>query len=378
MSGTAVPQLMSLPTAIPGSFIDRDRVIEVYIRGRDYQIYRKTYSNGAWDSAFQLVTSDPVLDIVPVKSTLDLLELIVRTSAYEVVPLIGSLPSSAGPGATYQFTLPSAWAKGNYATSSVEVVPANDTVAFAFIVGFDGILYHSMWQNASTVSGTIADDWSDWLWFGTDDNATTDWYNYTPTATVSWTYQNDQWQPFWDVFGVRRIDNAVWQRTFRDGYWSPAFVSRGGFCTGRPVVVNVGNGPVFDMLVFVRGGDSRLWYLPFDWATGWSEFKSLGELTFVGEPMVLHNINETQIEVFVCGAADDGIWHRYLNITSGQWSNSWEPLGGDFDSSPKAISTTLGRIDIFAVGREGQMMWKSRNEDSLQWAESWEDLGIAP
>jgi hypothetical protein len=62
-----------------------------------------------------------------------------------------------------------------------------------------------------------------------------------------------------------------------------------------------------------------------------------------------------RLDVFVTGAGDSNLWHKYWQ---NGWGN-WEPLGGILTSSPAAVSWGNGRIDIFARGNEGHTwhMW---------------------
>jgi hypothetical protein len=370
MSGTAVPQVRSLPTAFPASFGVKDGSLTVFIRGSDSQTYQKSYSNSSWTADFDLVLANPFLDI----SSADFpeCELLVRTAEYEVVPLVES-PSSSSQ-APFSFTLADGW-PGGYATSGVETISQNETLASAYMIGFDGILYSSIWSSSQSTQNTIADGWTTWSWFGMDDNATADWYNYTPSAAIVYDDTTSPPDPWWYVFGVRKYDNGVWYRCFHDGKWSPAYATLGGPCMGRPVVVVYSQTPrAFDLALFVRGGDGRIWYVLYKLGVVWSEWKRLGDFVTVGESTAL--AVGDRVEVFARSSLDQEIWYTSLNGASGDWDRPWACLeGASSESSPKAINTISSRIDVFLVGEQGQLWWTRRSEDTQQWVGTWQSLG---
>jgi hypothetical protein len=72
---------------------------------------------------------------------------------------------------------------------------------------------------------------------------------------------------------------------------------------------------------------------------------------------------------------NNGMFHRAFN--GGNWEDThWEPMGdATFTSAPAAVSFSLNRLDVFAVGNNARMFHNAWN--GMAWTD-WDDLGGGP
>lgn len=105
--------------------------------------------------------------------------------------------------------------------------------------------------------------------------------------------------------------------------------------------------------VFVRGGDTNLWYRQWDGAsaTGWQSLS--GPITWNPHPVVL---DVGRIIVFARGT-NNQVWYRELS--SGVWG-AWTSLGGVITSSPVAVSWDPNHVAVFARGQANDLWYRQR------------------
>ena len=250
--------------------------------------------------------------------------------------------------------------------SGPEVSSSSPNSFDVFQYGWDGILYAVPWREASSSSILTRGNWS---WLGQYDGLTHDWFNFTPSVISPDVGR-------YDFFGVRSSDNALYHRAFDEGAgWGVDFEKLGGYCTSRPAAVSVSSNRLD---VFVRGGDARVWHTSYDAGNtkGWSQFEPLGNITILGEPHAIRYLGNG-ISVFVCSQTDNAVWHA---VYDGKSWTEWVSLGGDFAAPPKAVSKDPGQLDVFAIGRTGELMWRNWDNDRGTWQPpgQWANLGTAP
>lgn len=82
-----------------------------------------------------------------------------------------------------------------------------------------------------------------------------------------------------------------------------------------------------------------------------------------------------RLEVFGLGT-DYALYHKSYNAQAdakgNHWSPAWENLGGDFTSTPVAISPANDRVDVFGLGPDQGMLHRTRT--GTVWS-AWEELG---
>jgi len=138
-----------------------------------------------------------------------------------------------------------------------------------------------------------------------------------------------------DVF-VRGTDNAVYQRTLKDGRWCE-WIKLGGTATDAPTVAFTS--PTSWTLT-TRGADGKVWQRS---ATGgWSSLDAPNGQPIYGRPSTV--VVDGTVHVAV-RTADDGTWER-VRDAAGTWG-AWTDLGGVISGSPTLLSTE-GRVYLFA------------------------------
>jgi len=354
MSGTALWQSASTsaPTALSAF---GKGTVDVFVQGtRDRGVYRKSLREGEWtpsvstyDPIGELSTTANIAAVSRIEGRIDLFARAVDYSIYHI-----------------EFTESDwQWRSTNGSTlGGIEAASWTSDRVDAFLVGFDGIVYNQIWRNSSVNTSTL-DGWSTWEWLGENDSMTHDW-NEDSLSIASWGRNR------YDLFGVRKVDNALYHRVSTgDRQWEAGFKRLGGYCTSRPTVVCPQEGQIY---LFVRGGDERIWYTLYDDSDlSWSELSPVGNLTTSGEPHAV-SWGPDRVDLFACGNDENATWH--IALDGGSWTE-WESLGGDSGNPPMAVSKENGALDVFVVGNSGEIMWSSFQETDGQW-QPWLDLGI--
>jgi hypothetical protein len=361
MSGTASPQTGYYAYPTPISSLGQE-TIDLYMLGFDQALYYKQYANSTWQpssSTFSDLHGGINANVAAVSRSLGNTDLFARADDNSILRKWRSYNQT-----TWYPSLQSWQSMGFWSGSSPELVSWSSDRVDAFIVGGDSLMYTVTRQESTG-------NWSSWSWLGANEKPHT-WFNYTPTV-VSWASGR------YDLFGVSSANNALYHRFLvADNSWQPqtSYETLGGYCTSRPIAVS----PVTGRLdVFVRGGDAGLWHIAYysdnaNTAT-WSNFSSLGNLSIAGEPHAV-SWSADRIDVFAWGAQDHAVWHTSSPGLHTTWS-PWESLGGDSSGPPKAVSKAPGQLDVFAAGRNGNLMHRDWDESRGTWnpGSGWEDLG---
>jgi alpha-galactosidase len=153
-----------------------------------------------------------------------------------------------------------------------------------------------------------------------------------------------------DVF-VRGLDNAAYQRTFRNGRWD-RWVNLGGRLTDSPSVAFTSPQ---SWSLFTRGQDGLVWTRAQ--SGGWSSVSAPNGKAIYGRPGAANDGTATHIAI---RAADDSVWTRSRDNATGVWSE-WSGIGGVISGSPTLVAT-LGRVYLFA--RAGDYtLWQVNHAD---------------
>ncbi|GAA2155643.1 hypothetical protein GCM10009760_55750 [Kitasatospora kazusensis] len=98
-----------------------------------------------------------------------------------------------------------------------------------------------------------------------------------------------------------------------------------------------------------------------------------------GASPTVSSFQQGRLDVFVRGA-DGAIWHQWWDVNDysgakGGWS-AWESLGGNVVSNPTAVSWSSSRLDLFAIGGDGNI-WDMTWTSTGGWT-GWQNFGTPP
>jgi len=149
-----------------------------------------------------------------------------------------------------------------------------------------------------------------------------------------------------------------------DGTWS-TWTSLGGLIFSEPVAVLNNNGR---LQVFVIGGDHSVWSRLQNGDGSFAWWSRVGAVNYVNTLVLTQNDDGT---VVVFGRGPDnnlyGIWQTSTSDPSG-WSN-WANLGGLIFGEPTTFMRDDGRLEVFAIGGDGQLWHRIQaSPNSTSWA----------
>jgi hypothetical protein len=170
---------------------------------------------------------------------------------------------------------------------------------------------------------------------------------------------------------------ALWgiRQTAVGGGWSgwTSFGRPGNGLDDRPATGRDADGRLD---LFVRGTDNTLWHR---WQTAvsptdpWSDWVSEGTAGggLLDHPVV-GNSADGRLELFMTGL-DGNVWHRWQTAASNGWSDwvSEGSAGGGFtDAAPALGRSGDGRLELFCVGRDGNLWhkWQPQANASHVWS----------
>lgn len=176
------------------------------------------------------------------------------------------------------------------------------------------------------------------------------------------------------VFVVDKA-GSLWnvEQTAVGGSWSDwnHFGSVDGGLDDRPALARSADGR---LELFVRGNDGALWHRwqeqvgpPANWSAWVSGGPAGGGL--LDHPVVGASA-DGRLELFMT-AADGNIWHRWQTAASNGWSawTSETSAGCGFtDAAPGLGRSGDGRLELFAVGRDGALWHKCQTRASNRWS----------
>ena len=174
---------------------------------------------------------------------------------------------------------------------------------------------------------------------------------------------------------------ALWniRQTAVNGPWSGwnSFGSAGGGLDDRPALARNADGR---LTLLVRSNDGTLWsrtQTQVSAADDWSGWVSEGTAGggFFDHPVVGSSA-DGRLELFLTGQ-DGSIWHKSQTAASNGWS-AWVSegsAGGGFTAAaPELGRNGDGRLELFAIARDGNLWHKWQTAASNGWS-GWVSLG---
>jgi hypothetical protein len=181
-----------------------------------------------------------------------------------------------------------------------------------------------------------------------------------------------------EVFVIDQ-DGRLWntRQTSANGTFTGwnAFGNPGVALDDRPGLARSADGR---LELFVRGTDNRLYH---QWETGVGTFVWSGWNTFdadstpaggLADHPVVAPSADGRLELFLTGA-DGNIYHSWQVQASGGWSAPWVSegsAGGGFTAAAPALGRNGdGRLELFAVARDGNLYHKWQTAASNGWSQ---------
>jgi hypothetical protein len=209
---------------------------------------------------------------------------------------------------------------------------------------------------------------------------------------------------------IRKSDNAIYARDYRNGAWMGTFTSIGGAATSEPAAASYAPGK---FVVAIRDSANNVQFRDYN-GTSYGSWTSIGGPTST-EPAVaatggalfffaissgtlkarIRDANNTWSawlsapaspfgtlgpELTAVAVANDKVsvltrmadgTINHIQLQAGVFSN-WVALHGSFKRGPAATSSAPGRIDLFAVKQDGTLAYR-RNING--WDQDWTNLG---
>lgn len=269
----------------------------------------------------------------------------------------------------------------NYVVRDISTAPGIttwlETEMILFAIGsieYNWNLFYFIWNTNSTegdgLSAARTEDWTgNWTRLGGVCES------YTPTV-LSWGSQR------MDVFVVDREDHTLQHEYYEDTDFQGTFESLGGYLTSRPVAVNATRGRID---VFALGGDSGLWWLPFDggYAGSWGNWTGISHSAdgtspvIRGEPAAI--VHDDIVSVFAW--SDEGkLLYKKLSWQDDVWEPQlgMEEVGEGLIGPPSVMSYLPGRLEVFAHIDGNVLGYRSWNYETNTWTPEagWENLGV--
>gem|GEM_PF-1817188 len=115
-------------------------------------------------------------------------------------------------------------------------------------------------------------------------------------------------------------------------------------------------------------------------SNAWSSWGSLGGTIRSNSDVSLAMNSDGRLQAFVVGTNNALYYRTQSSPNSNTWSSSWTSLGGGIkaDSSPAVAINNDGRLQVFAVGTNNQLYYKTQSSpNSNTWSSAWTFLGGA-
>ncbi len=131
------------------------------------------------------------------------------------------------------------------------------------------------------------------------------------------------------------------------------------------------------------GGSNVIGTLFHKWQTSaggsmWSSYSSLsGDITSDTDLAIAMN-NDGRLQVFVVSTNNQLYYKTQSSPNSNTWSPAWTSLGGGIkaDTSPAVARNSDGRLQVFVIGTNNQLYYKTQSSpNSNTWSPAWTSLG---
>jgi hypothetical protein len=249
-------------------------------------------------------------------------------------------------------------------SSDVSLAMNSDGRLQAFVVGTNNALYYR------TQSSPNSNTWSSsWTSLGGGIKA-----DSSPAVAIN----NDGRL---QVFAVG-TNNQLYYKTQsspNSNTWSSAWTSLGGGLRANTDPIGIANDDG-RLQVFAVGTNNQLYYKTQSSPNSntWSSWTSLGGgIKADSSPAVAIN-NDGRLQVFVVGTNNQLQYRAQSTPGSSTWSSAWTSLGGGLraNTDPIGIANDDGRLQVFAVGTNNQLYYKTQSSpNSNTWSSAWTSLG---
>jgi len=163
----------------------------------------------------------------------------------------------------------------------------------------------------------------------------------------------------------RGTDGQAWHKKTnpkRESGWGD-WETLGGSLDSTPAACGWPDGR---MDICVKGSDGACWHKPYknetvitlDPATnkttrttlpGWGAWENLGgSMKSDTAPDVA--VVDGGMEVYITGD-DDAVYRKKWQ--NGSWSQNWQPMGGNVETQPAAVTWDNGKVDVYFTGKDG-------------------------
>ncbi len=150
-----------------------------------------------------------------------------------------------------------------------------------------------------------------------------------------------------DAGDIADRDAKIAHSTFDSGTWTPWRAVAGGVLVGSaPAVCSWGVGRLDLFVITSSRSLMHRWYANGAWSLDWEDLgapPSVGFGTEFPPSPAACTWGNDRLDVFAVGG-DGQLWHRWFD---GQWQ-AWENIGGMIKSDPCCVSWSENRIDVFA------------------------------
>ena len=170
-----------------------------------------------------------------------------------------------------------------------------------------------------------------------------------------------------------------WQTSAGGSTWSPYSSLSGDIAPDADLAIAMNNDG--RLQVFVVGTNNQLYYKTQSspnsntWSSAWTSLG--GGIKADTSPAVARN-SDGKLQVFVVGANNQLYYKTQSSPNSNTWSSAWTSLGGGLraNTDPIAIANNDGRLQVFVVGTNNQLYYKTQSSpNSNTWSSAWTSLG---
>ena len=176
-------------------------------------------------------------------------------------------------------------------------------------------------------------------------------------------------------------DRQMFHKAWDGSDWRPrgvAWEPHGAAFSSAPTIVSWGPNRLD---IFALGTDRRLYHQAWD-GTQWLPRRPDGSPSQtnwdgLGGPFKAFNVaswGPGRLDIFAVGT-DGQMRHKAWDTDWRPPANHWTELGGNFTSRPALASWAPGRMDVFAVGSDGQMHHKAWDGDWKPSQQDWAPFG---
>ena len=173
-------------------------------------------------------------------------------------------------------------------------------------------------------------------------------------------------------YSIREVNDssqAISSHSWNNSNWK---VIEGFSIGSDPSVISNGPGK-YD--VFALGSDGILWHRGYDYGwDGWEPLSTYSNIpgTFLPSNSTagLASWDPSRLDVFIKGN-DDRIWHKWLEVSKGQWHQDWEEIKGIVSSEPSTFSLAAGDLSLFAVDKNPKSLCTAIFRDGATDSTGW-------